>query len=129
MVKGRVLVVDDQKAQADAMVDILRFEGHEADAAYSVDEALEKVGPDTHVVATDLHIGDGCGYDLTRRLREKDFGPQVCVVSATQSSGWELKAREHGAYATLAKPIRVNDFLPIVAQGIALKRAQETRYS
>lgn len=66
----RVLVVDDNRDSADALAEILRQMGHNAEAAHSGSDALvrvERFSPDLFLL--DLALPDIDGYELARRLR------------------------------------------------------------
>jgi CheY-like chemotaxis protein len=66
----RVLIVDDSQDAADALGEVLRLMGHEAEVAYSASAALVRVetfSPDLYLL--DLALPDMDGYELVRRLR------------------------------------------------------------
>jgi PAS domain S-box-containing protein len=104
----RVLVVDDQRESADALSQLLRMQGHEAEPVYEGVQALEKARdqrPD--LVLLDLGMPGMDGFDVARRLREEFLGdPKIRIVALT---GWGQEAdrqRTKGASfdGHLAKP-------------------------
>ena len=81
----RVLVVDDRRDAADALAELLLFEGHDAEAAYGGPQALEsahRCRPD--VVFLDLMMPGMDGFEVARHLRG-DFPaePPMRIVALT----------------------------------------------
>ncbi|SAK85934.1 PAS/PAC sensor hybrid histidine kinase [Caballeronia hypogeia] len=81
----RVLVVDDRSDGADALTELLRLDGHDAEAVYGGPQALESVRrrrPD--VVFLDLAMPGMDGFDVARHLRG-DFPaqPPMRIVALT----------------------------------------------
>ena len=103
----RVLVIDDNRDSTDSMVTVLNLMGHEAEGAYSADEALaraEQFRPD--LVLLDLNMPGDDGYATIKRLRAL-FGDGLFVAAMTgygQASDREATARA-GFQAHLTKPI------------------------
>ena len=87
----RVLVVDDLREGADALAQLLRLEGHDAEAAYGGSQALESVRsrrPD--LVLLDLGMPGMDGFEVARRLRKEFAGePPMQIVALT---GWGQEA-------------------------------------
>jgi PAS domain S-box-containing protein len=103
----RVLVVDDNRDSTDSMVTVLGLMGHQAEGAYSADEALARAAqfkPD--LVLLDLNMPGDDGYAAIRRLRAL-CGEELVVAAMTgygQASDREATARA-GFQAHLTKPI------------------------
>jgi DNA-binding response OmpR family regulator len=103
-----VLVVDDNKDAADALVALLASEGHRARAAYSgkaaIDEA-DSVRPD--VVLLDIGMPETSGFDVARALRDYRRAPKPVIVAVTGASdpSDKLAARMAGFDHYLVKPV------------------------
>jgi two-component system, chemotaxis family, CheB/CheR fusion protein len=114
----KILVVDDNRDAADSLAAILRFEGHEARAAYSGAEAVqaaEEMKPD--VVLLDIQMPEMSGYDVARALRDYRRGVRAVIVAVTaygQESD-KLAARQAGFHHHITKPVDPGRVLEIIA--------------
>lgn len=103
-----VLVVDDNKDAADALVALLASEGHLARAAYSGKAAIEEadaIRPD--VVLLDIGMPETSGFDVARALRDYRRAPKPVIVAVTGASepSDKLAARMAGFDHYLVKPV------------------------
>ena len=106
----RVLVVDDNKDAADALVALLLTEGHRARAAYSGQSAIDEadtVRPD--VVLLDIGMPGTSGFDVARALRDYRRAPKPVIVAVTGAAdpSDRLAARMAGFDHYLVKPVEV----------------------
>ncbi|MDJ0867004.1 MAG: response regulator [Myxococcota bacterium] len=117
--RAAILVVDDDRAMCEMLVDQLAMAGFEAAAATALDEALALIGEGVFsLVVSDVDLRAGDGFELLQRIRA--LGREVPVVLMT-SFGSERVARralEAGAAAFLDKPFGRDDLLTAVAQGL-----------
>ena len=68
----RILVVDDEPALQDLLVDLLTARGHRVDTASDVPEALRKIsGQDHDLIIADFRMPHGSGKDIYRAVVEK----------------------------------------------------------
>lgn len=116
----KVLVVDDDLATREALVEGLEASGAEVRAAESVDEALarfEQQLPD--VVVSDIAMPDKDGYRLLELLRARDLahGGKVPVLALTALATAEDRrhALEAGFRLHLAKPIDIDRLVSAIA--------------
>jgi two-component system response regulator HydG len=81
--KLRILIVDDDPSMTRTLVDILSIAGHEAVAASSGSEALEKIRTQTFdCILTDIKMPEMNGVELYRLLREAQPGLPVVLMTA-----------------------------------------------
>ena len=105
---SRVLVVDDNVDVADMLVVMLQMFGHEVQAAYSGQTALEtavEYQPD--VVLLDIGLPDMDGYEVARRLRRQPQTKDVRLIAMTgygQDSDRQ-SSQEAGFDHHLVKPV------------------------
>jgi len=122
----RILVADDNQDNVDTWAALLALDGHDVRSAYSGTQAFsmaEQVRPDLALL--DIGMPGMNGYELARRIRATDWGPEVVLVAVT---GWgqaedKRLASEAGFDRHLAKPVGPDALEPLVE----LVRAQRQR--
>jgi len=103
--KGRVLVVDDEKEFADVLAERLQIKGYQAQACHSGREALDTLRhSDMDVVVLDLVMPEMDGINVLNEI--KRFKPQIEVVMLSGKATPEdaIKGIERGAFEHLDKP-------------------------
>jgi len=124
--KGRILIVDDERAICLAIQRLLAGRGHDVETALSAEEALEKLGRAAyHLVITDLTLPRQSGMDLLRSIRERSPETAVIMITAHGSERAAVEAMKLGAADYLPKPFD-NDELELIVdralEGVALRR-------
>ena len=124
--KGRILIVDDERAICLAIQRLLGGRGYDVEATLSGEEALEKLGRTRyHLVITDLTLPGLSGMDLLRSVRERTPETAVIMITAHGSERAAVEAMKLGAADYLPKPFD-NDELELVVgrvlEGVALRR-------
>src|ERR671933_2210819 len=119
----RIAIVDPQPASRAGLTMLLRGEpglvpvGSANEAQGGADLVL-RCRPD--VVLVELHLPDGDGLALTRRLRALDPAPQVIIYTAEPEPSLGLLARVAGAAGGVDKAAETAELfeaLPLVAPG------------
>jgi DNA-binding NtrC family response regulator len=119
-VKGRVLVVDDERRQRDILQMILEAEGYETAAAANGRSALQASASEPFdVILTDLKMPDVDGLELLRELAGRAAPPCVILMTAHGSIDTAVEAMRRGAFDYLTKPLEKDDLL------LVLRRAME----
>jgi len=84
-----VLIVDDNKAAADLLRELLTLQDHEAQCSYRAQEALDAAAAtDFDAALVDLVLPDFSGAELARRLRAK-AGDRPLLLVAVSGYGKE----------------------------------------
>jgi adenylate cyclase len=125
---GRILVVDDQRTNAEMVSGLLRNLGYEVDVALDGDAALDVVRskcPD--LVVSDILMPRMDGYELCRRLRAN---PQtallpVILVTSAEPQTERVKGVEAGADDFLAKPVNWAELFARVKRLLQVKALQD----
>ncbi len=120
----KILVVDDEKNIADAIVYALKKEGYTAEAAYDGEDALRKfdlLKPD--VMILDLMLPGIDGYDVLRSLENKSPAG-VIMLTAKEDIVNKVLGLELGADDYLTKPF---DMRELLARLKSLLRRLQTR--
>jgi len=89
--RGRILVVDDQRANVEMLVELLRSRGYEVSGVYDAESALAHIASKgVDLVISDIRMPGMDGYELTHRLRgdpATELLPIVLVTSLEDRDG------------------------------------------
>ena len=130
MVKGRLLVVDDEEQLVSMCVEAMAAEGYDVAGARSAEEALGLVrGQRFDVVITDIVMPQMDGLRLIQRLKEEDPGVVVIAVTGYASVENAVRAIGQGAYDFLAKPFAVDELCISVERALERRRLGEENRS
>jgi CheY-like chemotaxis protein len=121
---GKILIVDDERAVAEATSLLLELEGYEVSIASSADEALERAlarSPD--LIVSDYQLRGGqTGVRVVKSVRDR-MREVVPVIFMTGDTAKEALADSKIANATLlSKPVRADDLIAAVRESIATRR-------
>lgn len=116
---ARILVVDDERFFREGIRDVLEARGLACVTAATGGEALELASsPDLAVVVLDLVLPGLDGIDVLRRLRERQPGLRVIMLSAYTEQERVLEALRLGAFEYLAKPIHDEELVLVVRRAL-----------
>ncbi|OFV89007.1 MAG: hypothetical protein A3J75_01480 [Acidobacteria bacterium RBG_16_68_9] len=116
--KGRILVVDDEKAMLVALRGLLSKEGYQVETADSGAEALTRIDTGNfHVVITDLSMDGVSGMQVLEHARRVDPDLAVIMITAYGSEKIAVQAMKNGATDYLPKPFD-NDELRVVVRRV-----------
>lgn len=120
----RVLVVEDDRRLARALVRGLQEAGLRADAVGTTSEALSAAGSGSYdVIVLDVMLpGGGDGFTVCSRLREAGVGTPVLMLTARDSVDDRVRGLEAGADDYLVKPFA---FRELVARIRAVTRRHQ----
>lgn len=103
-----ILVVEDEDAIAEPLVEGLRREGYAVSRAATGESALEAAPAD--LVLLDLRLPDVDGLDVCRRLRERSNVP-IIVVTARGEEADRVVGLELGADDYVVKPYGLRELI------------------
>jgi DNA-binding NtrC family response regulator len=107
---ARILVVDDEAAMRGMLVDSLQAEGHEAQAAAGLGQALALLEAEPFgAVVCDLDLPPHSGFELLEELRGRRPELPVILMSSFGSAQTAREAIARGARAFLSKPFDPED--------------------
>ena len=114
----RILVVDDDEMVLMALDELLKPEGYEVQTVASGTEALQKLDEGAYdLIMTDVIMPEMDGFELCKRIREKEKFRDIPIVFLTAKTRDEDRVRglEAGANLFLSKPISPDKLLGIVS--------------
>jgi CheY-like chemotaxis protein len=114
----RILVVDDNDALRDNLVEALELEGYRVDAVASGAEALAALerGPLPSVVLVDMLMPGMSGPELVAALRRD---PRLAHLKVAMVTGLDPAREALAVDAVLGKPFGVADLLRVVERLLA----------
>jgi CheY-like chemotaxis protein len=123
----RILVVDDDEMVLIALDELLNPEGYEVQTVSSGVEALQKLDQGGYdLLMLDVIMPEMDGYELCKRIREKEEYKETPVVFLTAKSRDEDRAKglEAGGNLYLSKPISPDKLLGIVSDALGQKNTR-----
>lgn len=103
---GRILIVEDERAQRDALAQYLVRLGHSVTAVATGEEAVDLLTRRGHaILITDLRLAGMSGLDVVRRAHEMDEDFGVLLMTAYASVDSAVEALRIGAHDYLLKPL------------------------
>lgn len=104
----KILIVEDEKALSDSIVEYLAEEGHICEAVYNYPDAVEKIQLYQYDCAVvDINLPDGNGLDLIRLIKMKSITLGIIIISALNSLENRIEGLEIGADNYLTKPFHL----------------------
>src|SRR5215210_1130531 len=126
MAKGRVLIVDDERAAGEGLRDLLAAEGYETVAEGDGLAGLKRVEEFLpSVVITDILMPRMDGFGLLREIRQRY--PEMAVILLTGQGSVEMALRaiqEEGAYHYFEKPIDMKKLRLVVERAVEYAEAR-----
>lgn len=119
----RILVVDDEPAMREGLVDNLKFEGYEVDAVENGVAALNQMAEKIYdLVVLDVMMPEMSGFDVCRQLRMDGNDVPVILLTAKGEEIDRVLGLELGADDYITKPFSLRELLARVKA--ILRRSQ-----
>src|SRR5262249_16600962 len=119
VMKGRILVVEDERAARQALSLLLTDEGYEvltaADGATARSIALQQE-PD--LILLDIRLPDMDGLTVLEKLRAGYCDAAVIVMTAYATSSNAIKATQYGAFDYITKPINDEHLILLIRRAL-----------
>lgn len=116
----QILVVDDDRAMLAMLTDALRTNGYAPVATADPREALAYLARDPfEVVIADLVMPHLDGVALLEKIKERNPGTEVLLISAFGTESIVREAREKGAAGFLRKPFDLGTLMARVGDLLA----------
>ncbi len=119
----RLLIVDDEAPQLQALCDTLRLEGYGTHGFASPRQALAQLRPgEFELLLTDLKMPEMDGVALIDAARTIDPALGAIVMTGHGSIDSAVEAMKAGALDYILKPFKLNAILPILVRALDLLR-------
>ncbi|WP_299350968.1 sigma-54 dependent transcriptional regulator [uncultured Shimia sp.] len=121
----RILIVDDDKAMRQSLVELLTAAGWVAEAVARAELALERLSdlaPD--VVLSDVRMPGMSGLELLTDLVQRRAAPPLVLISAHGDIPMAVQAMQDGAYSFVEKPYEPRRLLSILSHAADQCRMQ-----
>jgi DNA-binding NtrC family response regulator len=114
-----ILVVEDDDAMRDLLVEELRDAGHRVLSAPGGSLGLDVARADpVDLVITDLRMPDLDGFDLIRDLSALPDPPHIVMITAFGSIETAIKAVKLGAWDYITKPFEIDELLLVLDKAL-----------
>ena len=120
--KVRVLIVEDDPAQADALSELLAASEREILVAKDGEAGLSLGRAGVDLIVADYMLPVLDGVQLVRRLREEKIATPVLIVSGEATVAVAVEAMKAGVLDFVQKPFDVDFFRARVAQALEMGR-------
>ena len=106
----KLLIVEDEKALSDAIVEYLTSEGYGCETALNFWAADEKVSMyDYDCVLVDISLPDGSGFGVIEELKKRKSEAGIIIISAKNSLDDKITGLEIGADDYMTKPFHLSE--------------------
>ena len=108
----KILIVEDEKRLADALVQILTRNRMSADASYNGTDGLDNALTGIYdVIVLDIMLPEMNGIDVLRELRREGIKTPVILLTAKDDVSDKVKGLDSGADDYLTKPFSTDELL------------------
>ena len=117
---AKVYVVDDDAAVRNSIKLLVQAFGLQAESYPSAEAFLDAYKPDQPgCLVLDLHMPNMNGVELQQRLAALGVSIPVIIVTATPDHPLAFLAKEAGALAILAKPVKVDELQRSIQRAVS----------
>jgi two-component system, sensor histidine kinase and response regulator len=118
-IEARLLIVDDEVPQMQALCDTLAMEGYGTQGFSSAHQALRALRPGAFdLLLTDLMMPEMDGITLINAARQIDASLGAIVMTGHGTIDTAVQAMQGGALDYILKPFKLNAILPVLARAL-----------
>lgn len=122
--KPKLLIVEDEQAILQGLMDVFVFHGYQVDAAMDGKAGLEKaLSQEYDLILLDVMLPYIDGFSICNKVREKDLRQPIIMLTAKSSEQDIITGLTLGADDYISKPFSVRELVLRVES--VLKRAQK----
>lgn len=110
--KMRILVVEDEQAIREGLIDVLVFHGYEVDSASTGLEGHDKaMSGQFDLILLDVMLPGMDGYEICDRIRSRDRQQPIIMLTAKTSDEEIIQGLKLGADDYVAKPFSIQQLV------------------
>jgi len=114
--KARILVVEDQLREQEALARVLRTEGYQTLCARNLSEGMQRFDESPDLVVSDLRLGTESALDLLKACRLRSPSTPFVVITGFGDVQSAVAAMKQGASDYLTKPVKPDELLSLIRQ-------------
>ena len=119
---GRLLVVDDEAAQVEALCDTLRDQGYEVTGCSNGEAGLQALRSQPFdLLLSDLMMPGMDGIELMRQALAIDGTLVAIIMTGAGTIDSAVEAMRSGALDYIRKPFKLSAVMPVLARGLAVR--------
>jgi len=122
----KILVVEDQASEREALARLLRMEGYDVCAVEGAKPALRQMDDNVHLVISDLRMPGISGMELLSHWKERQPGTPFIMITAYGDVHSAVEAMKLGAEDYLSKPVNPDELLMLITKSLESKRKDDT---
>src|SRR5688500_10236127 len=108
----RILVIEDDPAIGQSLLDGLRHYGFSADLRTTGSDGVEYTKKHVpHLVILDVRLPDGSGFDFCRLMRQAGLNQPIIMLTAHQEEADKVLGLEMGSDDYLTKPFSMRELI------------------
>jgi two-component system response regulator HydG len=120
---ARILIVEDDRPQADAVYEALERQGHHCVVVTEPRRALDLLDDNGFdLILTDLVMHEVDGMQILREAKRRDPATEVIVVTGHGSIETAVQAMREGAHDYVTKPLNLGELRDRVAKALEHRR-------
>ena len=125
---ARILVVDDEDSIRSFLVRVLQREGYDVHAAHDGDEALERLETVHYdLILSDIKMQHMDGVTLLKEAKSRHPDVAFILLTGHATVPSAIEALRQGAYDYLLKPVKNEDIIAAVSDGLARRTRSQRR--
>ena len=126
MLRGRILVADDDGPLGRLFKSVLVRQGHEVEVVTDGDQAQSRISSESFdLVLVDLTMGPLGGLGLLEHIRKTNPRTSVVIITGNATVESAVEALKKGAHDYLVKPVRNEQLVCMVRRVLEMKRLAE----
>lgn len=125
-INTRLMVVDDEPIVGKRLKQVFGKIGFEIETYTDSASALAAMAEKSFdIVVTDLKMEGIDGIEVLKRVRKMNPATRVIIITGYASPNTAELAQQHGVFAFLAKPFRLDELKQVIYRAMEPSRATE----
>ena len=117
--KTKLLIIDDDVALCESLVDILQLEGYCVDIVHNAADGINKVESSFYnILLLDMKLPDSDGISVLEKVKEVSRDTEVIIFTAHAEMDIVIKAMDRDAFSFLPKPYEIPYLITILNKAL-----------